>query len=189
MRFLTNFGDLAILLPLAAAILLWLLATRSHRAALWWLMALALCAGGIALLKVYFVACASSGALQSPSGHSGLSALVYGGLAALLATRVEGWRRIAALCLSTLLIAGIALSRLVLHAHTPPDVVVGLLIGLVALALFLVGAAGRLAPSASTRPLLLATIVVVAVFHGDKLHAEAMLHAVGVYLRSGAVCA
>lgn len=189
MSFLTDFGDVAILLPLAAAILVWLLAVRSHRAALWWLLALGLSAGGIGLLKVYFVACASSGPLQSPSGHSGLSALVYGALAALLATRVEGWRRVAALALCVLLVAGIAFSRLALGAHTPPDVAAGLLIGLAALAVFLLGSAGKLAPTASIRPLLLATIAVVAILHGDKLHAEALLHVVGLYLKSSSVCA
>ncbi len=188
MSFLTNFGDAAILLPLAAAILAWLVVGKSYRAALWWLAALALCGGGIALLKVYFVACVTPGPLQSPSGHSGLSALVYGALAALLATRVEGWRRIAAPGLGALLVAGIAVSRVLLHAHTPPDVVVGLLIGFAALAVFLVGSAGRLAPMASIRPLLLAAIAFIAVLHGDKLHAEALLHAVGVYLKGGAVC-
>jgi membrane-associated phospholipid phosphatase len=188
MSFLTDFGDLAILLPLAAAILVWLLAMRAYQAALWWLAALVLCGGVIGLIKIYFVACGSAGQLQSPSGHSGLSALVYGVLAALLATRVEGWRRVTALALSALLVAGIAVSRSVLGAHTPPDVVAGLLIGLVALAVFLVGSAGKLAPAASTRPLWLAAIAVMAILHGDKLHAEAMLHTVGVYLTSGAVC-
>jgi membrane-associated phospholipid phosphatase len=188
MVFLTEFGDSALLLPLAGAILVWLIAMRSRRVALWWLLALAVCAGGIALLKIYFVACALNGPLQSPSGHSGLSALVYGGLAWLMASRVTGWRRVAALGLCAVLIVGISLSRLALGAHTPPDVAAGLAIGLVALAIFLVGSAGRLAPSASIRSLLLAAIVVVAIFHGDQLHAEAMLHAVGAYLKAGAVC-
>lgn len=189
MSFLTDFGDLATLLPLAAAILVWLLAMRAHQAALWWLAALALCGGGIGLLKVYFVACGSAGQLQSPSGHSGLSALVYGVLAALLTTRIEGWWRVAAPALCALLIAGIALSRWVLGAHTPPDVIAGLLVGFAALMLFLLGSAGKLAPSASTRHLLLVAIIVMTVLHGEKLHAEAVLHAVGAYLKAGAVCA
>lgn len=188
MTFLTDFGDLAILLPLAAAILLWLLAARLRQAALWWLLALALCGGGIALLKVYFVACASGGALQSPSGHSGLATLVYGAITALLAARATFWLRAAAFGSSLLFVCGIAVSRLELGAHTPPDVAAGLVIGLAALVLFLRGSAGRLASATSTRPLLVAAVAILVLLHGRELHAEAMLHAVGIYLKSGALC-
>jgi hypothetical protein len=52
MTSLTDFGDLAVLLPLAAAILLWLFAVGERRVALWWLVALTLCIGVIAMLKV-----------------------------------------------------------------------------------------------------------------------------------------
>jgi hypothetical protein len=52
MTSLTNFGDLAVLLPLAAAILIWLFAAGERRVALWWLLALALCLGVTGLLKV-----------------------------------------------------------------------------------------------------------------------------------------
>jgi hypothetical protein len=52
MTSLTDFGDLAVLLPLAAAILLWLFAVGERRVALWWLVALTLCLGVIAMLKV-----------------------------------------------------------------------------------------------------------------------------------------
>lgn len=81
MSFLTNFGDLAVLLPLAIVILLWLVTLRPRRCAVWWAVAVGLCTGLTALLKIYFYVCPPSPELQSPSGHTSFSALVYGTLA------------------------------------------------------------------------------------------------------------
>jgi hypothetical protein len=41
-----------VLLPLAAAILIWLFAAGERRVALWWLVALTLCLGVIGMLKI-----------------------------------------------------------------------------------------------------------------------------------------
>lgn len=187
MSFLTDFGDLAVLMPLATAILAWLIAARLRRTALWWLLALALCAGGIGLLKVYFVACGSPGVLQSPSGHSGLATLVYGALAVLVAREAGGWARLVAVGLGALLIVGITLSRILLGAHTPPDAAAGLLIGLAALAVFFRGTAAGPTASRSLRPLLVTAAAILVLLHGRELHAEAMLHAIGLYLKAGGV--
>ena len=53
---LTDFGDLAVLIPLSAAILIWLL-RNSSRAAPRWILALGLCIGLTELLKIAFHAC------------------------------------------------------------------------------------------------------------------------------------
>ncbi|HLI19555.1 MAG TPA: hypothetical protein VKV32_00445 [Stellaceae bacterium] len=54
---LTNFGDLAVLLPLSAVVALWLIAIRQPQMLLWWLVAVALCGGGTAVMKIYFFIC------------------------------------------------------------------------------------------------------------------------------------
>jgi hypothetical protein len=66
----TNFGDLALMLPLAAVVLLWLLVLRAKTGALWWIGAVVFCGGGTALLKVYFFACPPTPDLHSPGGHT-----------------------------------------------------------------------------------------------------------------------
>jgi hypothetical protein len=66
---LTDFGDLAVLFPLSAAILIWLL-RNSSSAAPRWVLALGLCIGLTALLKIAFHACPPADNIHSPSGHT-----------------------------------------------------------------------------------------------------------------------
>ncbi len=188
MTFLTGFGDLAILLPLAAAILVWLFAIGAPGAAVRWLVAVALCMGGIGLLKVYFFACSAGETVQSPSGHSGFAALVYGAIVAFVSAHAVGLAQLAVRTVGVAFIAGIAVSRLVLHAHTPLDVATGLLIGVATLAFFLWESPGRQASAVSVRPLLLAAVVFGVLLHTRQLHAEAMVQAIGSYLKGGPLC-
>jgi membrane-associated phospholipid phosphatase len=185
MRFLTGFGDLAILLPLAVAIGCWLAAIGARRAAWRWLLAVGLCMGGIGLLKMYFFACPTGEALQSPSGHTGFAALVYGAIFAFISAHAPRPARLAIRAVGVALIAGIALSRLVLEVHTPLDVASGLLIGLLALGFFLWEDPNRLTSAPTLRPLLLTTVAIIVLLHGQQLHAEAMLQALGGYLKGG----
>jgi len=68
---LTDFGDLAVLMPVAAAMLIWL-PFYSSRAALSWVLALGFCVGLTALLKMVFYRCPPVGDMHSPSGHASL---------------------------------------------------------------------------------------------------------------------
>jgi hypothetical protein len=52
---LTGFGDAALLLPLAATILLWLLLSGATRAAIWWTFSVVVCIGVTAVSKIFFV--------------------------------------------------------------------------------------------------------------------------------------
>jgi membrane-associated phospholipid phosphatase len=182
MNFLTNFGDLAVLLPLSAVMLIWLIGLRPRSSAIWWVVALGLCVGLTALLKIYLYACQPSAELQSPSGHTSLGTLVYGAIAFVVAAEVTGWQRVLALGGGLLVICGIAVSRILLGAHTPLDVVLGALIGSVALAVFARAYLGHKPAAPSLRPLMLALVLLTAVLHGEALHAEEMLHAIGRYL-------
>lgn len=191
MIFLTDFGDLAILLPLSVAILVWLFWARPWQAAVWWMVGLALCIGGIGLLKMYFFACPTFAPVRSPSGHTGFAVLVYGAIAGFLALRAQGWVRGLSLAAGMALIAGIALSRLALGAHNAPEVVIGSAIGVLALGLFLHGYRDIRPQPIPTRPLLLLVVIIVALLHGRELHAEEMLQALGLYLKAGtgaAIC-
>src|SRR5947209_6234 len=117
MTVLTDLGDAAVLLPLATAVLLWLLAERQTKASLGWAVAVVFCVGVTALLKIYFAGCVLSSAPQGPSGHTSFSMLVYGGVALVSAAHSTGWRRRLALAGAIGLIGGIAISRIVLGAH------------------------------------------------------------------------
>ena len=61
---ITDFGDLAVSLPLAAAMLIWLLFSFSPMAR-WWVLALGVCIGVTALLKIVFYGCRPAGNIHS----------------------------------------------------------------------------------------------------------------------------
>ncbi len=130
---LTEFGDTAVLMPLAAAMLLWLLAMRSPRDAAWWAIAVALCVGTTVLLKVWFYGCPAAADLHNPSGHTSLSTLVYGAVALVTASQIQGMQRIIAVGGAAGFILVIAVSRLLLHKHSTAEIAVGLVIGIAAL--------------------------------------------------------
>lgn len=179
---ITDFGDLAVALPLTILILLWLLMSRSPRGATWWALAVILVMGGTAILKVLFFACPPVPELRSPSGHTALATLVYGGLAVV--TAADGKRREQVLisAVTALFVVGIAVSRILVHAHTKLETAFGLAIGLTALAIFARGyLSGRRAELAIRRLLCVAAIVLVCL-HGQQLRAEEFLHSLAAYL-------
>ena len=182
---LTNFGDLAVLLPLIAVTLLWLRLARLQRDALWWALTAGFCMGATAILKVAFIVCPPAEALHSPSGHTSLSTLVYGGLALLATAELKGWRRGAIIAAAVAAIGGIAISRVLLSTHSWIEVVFGLLIGSAALAVL----AGRSLPRPQAGlpvgTLVLVAALVMALFHGRQLHAETFFRAIGVEMQSG----
>jgi membrane-associated phospholipid phosphatase len=160
-----------------------LLASRPVRAALAWVLALALCNGMIAALKIYFYACPAGSALRSPSGHTGFSVLVYGGIAVILAREIRsrGWR-IAVTALGIAVVVVVATTRLLLGLHSPAEIALGALIGAAGLAAFSRvyrvsrGGRGRLAP------LGLLLILVAAAFHGWELRIEDYLQGISAAL-------
>ena len=82
------------LVPLAAAMLLWLLPIRSPGGAAWRAAAVASCAGLTAILKISSHGCPPALDLHSASGHTSLSTLVYGAMALVTASESTGLRRI-----------------------------------------------------------------------------------------------
>ncbi|HEY0721768.1 MAG TPA: VTT domain-containing protein [Gammaproteobacteria bacterium] len=152
----TELGDAGVLAPLFAALLGWLLWKRRWMAAAHWcgatLFALALTQ---ALKWSTHISRPSEiytgiSALSFPSGHSTLSAVIYGFLAVLIAREVRISLRWIVYAVFAVLITTIAFSRLYLGAHWLSDVMGGLTLGLIWVALL--GIAYRRHP-ASTLPL------------------------------------
>jgi membrane-associated phospholipid phosphatase len=190
MKFLTDFGDSAVLLPLSALILLWLLATRPVAAALWWAGALTCLGLSMGALKLFFFACPPAPGITSPSGHTGFSLIVYGGLATILAARRHAlWLRLSIATAALALVIGIAVSRVELELHTKPEIVIGFAVGAVALAIFAVGYRRIVGGRNRIGLLLIGMIATIALFHGTQLNPERDLHAFSGWLGLRQFCA
>ena len=190
LKLLTDFGDPALLLPLALVFFIWLLATRRVGTALIWLLIVFACNFVLGALKLYFLSCPAGGVLRSPSGHTGFSILVYGSITLVLAKAVrQRWLRNLIIVAGAGLIAAIAVSRLILGNHSPIEIAIGAVIGGISLAVF-----AALYRPGSGRPrqiLALSAIVllVALVFHGEQVRAEGFLRALGTQLGlSGEAC-
>jgi membrane-associated phospholipid phosphatase len=180
---ITDLGDLALLGPLALLLLAWLV-IRARAAAVAWIAALAVCGAGTALLKIYLGACPVISGLSSPSGHTSMSVLVFGGLVTVLAGG-RGGQRLAFVVGGAILALAIALSRIALGAHTPVEVAAGAAIGGIALALFARAYLRNPASEADVRPLVAAAMLVILLLHGHASRAEEIIRAVRSYLVAG----
>jgi membrane-associated phospholipid phosphatase len=170
-RYLTDFADQAVILPLVLATAIALAVQGWRRGALVWLLVVAATFAAILALKLMFLSCSSLFGpmdIRSPSGHVAAATVVAGGLAAMIS------RRRASILLVALL-AGmvIGVSRLVLGMHSLPEVVLGALVGLIGAATLLYSAGTP--PRLTIAPLITVIVVVATVFHGLHLPAEAAI--------------
>ncbi len=181
MRFLTNFGDQGLVLPLAAAIAITLLLLGWWRGALAWSIAVPATLATILSLKIIFYACHAvlpHVGVRSPSGHTASATVVYGGLLALLGRRgiADNMRRLGRhvllIALAALLLAALfGFSRVDLGVHTVPDVLVGGAVGILG-AVVMVLLAGQPPPRFRRWILGAVVIVMVVLLHGQTLNAE-----------------
>jgi membrane-associated phospholipid phosphatase len=178
----TDFGDAAVLVPLALALLFWL-RYNNRRYALWWIGSVGLCVSLTALLKIYFYACPAVSEIRSPSGHTGFSILVYGAITLVSVVHSRGLRRAMGIAVGAGLVLTIAASRILLAAHNLYEVGAGSIIGLASLVLF--GWNYSQSPRAEVWPLLVAAVALMAIMHGQELHAEALLHRIALHVRCG----
>jgi membrane-associated phospholipid phosphatase len=165
-RFLTDFADQAVLLPLALVVAVCLACTGWWRGLGAWLVGVGGTLGLMFVLKVVFIACGPPHLLRTPSGHTAAAAVICGGLMAVLAGR-RRW----AVPVAILAAAVIGATRLLLHAHLPREVVVGGLAGIGGA--WLVAALSGPLPEFGRRRIALAALVVAMVLHGLRLPAEA----------------
>jgi membrane-associated phospholipid phosphatase len=170
-RYVTDFADMAVVLPLVIAVASILLVQGWRRGAWVWLVVVAGTFAATLGCKVIFLGCSPVfGPLlgHSPSGHVAAATVVAGGLAAFMTRRGSS-----VLPVAVVVALVIGLSRLVLGFHTLPEVIVGGLIGLTGAAML-----RRFAdPPVRLRvsPLVLAVVVVALVFHGLHMPAEAAI--------------
>jgi membrane-associated phospholipid phosphatase len=181
-QFVTNFADQAVLLPLAIGIGFILVTSHWRRAALAWTIGIGGTYAIMLVLKLCFIACGNllPGHIVSPSGHVAAATAVYGGLFALFARAVTGhsrWTLPATLGIATM----IGFTRLVLGAHTIPEVVIGAAIGIcgAVASTTLIGQAPR-----ELRISWLAglAVAIMLAFHGFRMPAEAAIHQVALNL-------
>lgn len=182
-QFVTDFGDQAVLLPLAAGVILMFALAGWRRGALAWAAAVV---GTLALMlvsKLGFLACGHllpGGHIRSPSGHTAAGAAIYGGLLAVAARLSTGHGRWTLAC-ALLVTLVIGASRLALGVHTGLEVAAGGVIGVCGAM-----AADRFAgaPPARLRIGRLAamTILVLALLHGTHMPAEAVIRSAALDL-------
>ncbi|MBI5463222.1 MAG: VTT domain-containing protein [Gammaproteobacteria bacterium] len=140
--YVTGFGDSLILLAVLGAGSAWLILRGRGGAALHWLAVCAVTAALSRLLKLVIAVPRPSpmyegiGAFAFPSSHTSLSVAMFGFLAVLIARELTPARRWLPYVGVTLLIVPIGFSRLYLGAHWLSDVLGGLALGIVSVALF-----------------------------------------------------
>jgi len=181
MKFVTDFADQAVALPVAATVLLALLVLGWRRGALAWAFGVGGVLAVMLVLKLVTFACVWRVpwiGLSSPSGHTATAAVVYGGLLALLVP--PGYRGTLAAAIAGGAFALLfGLTRLALHVHSVPDVIVGAGVG-IAGAVILRRLAGHRPPLLSSPRLALAACAVMLLFHGHRLEAETRIRALAL---------
>jgi membrane protein DedA with SNARE-associated domain/membrane-associated phospholipid phosphatase len=165
----TELGDAAVTIPIAIAVLVWLLWRRAWRDSLYWLSALAF--GVLTVTIIKFVMklprpvslYTGSDAYSFPSGHATMSIVIYGLLAVYIAPAIHMRWRWLPYATVTLLIIGISFSRLYLGAHWLADATAGVALGTVGIALIAIARERHQVTSSTGFGLL---IVVLCVFIG-----------------------
>ncbi len=133
----TNFGDLAVLIPVAAIIMAWLTLTGRWRGALAYAISVTACLGATVLIKLLFLThVVDLPGVDNPSGHTSSSIAVYGDLAALVALALPWRERLVVIVGCIAWVAAIIYSRIELHFHSIGEAAIGTMVGLAAVWLF-----------------------------------------------------
>ena len=173
---ITDLGDVAVTVSLAALVLMWLIFCGGRNAAVAWAVGFSAVGAAIAAQKVGARACDLTWpkfGIVSVSGHMAMSTVVYGICAMLIGGRSSRLIRPLSLLVAGLVVTGIGWSRVVLHAHSVGEVLAGLVLGLTGLGLIVFfgrpaerGVIGRGA-------LALASALLLVVLYGRSVDAEA----------------
>jgi membrane-associated phospholipid phosphatase len=168
MRFLTDFADQAVVLPLIATVALVLILLGWRRGALAWLAAVGVSFAAVLALKLVCLTCGPAlglSGLRTPSGHAAAAAVIAGGIAVVLGK--GRWHVVAFAGVAALLIG---VTRVVLGLHTPAEVAAGGALGVLGMLGFAL-LAGK-PPPLRLRFLFAAIVVVAVLLHGQHLDAE-----------------
>lgn len=189
---ITQFGDSGLLLPLGAAFTLGLWAGVSRQVAWHFASAFVLCAVALAGFKLLFLAWGHQwyGRLESPSGHAGLSVMVYGGMGVVAlhelrtpAARGWHWLLLPAILAGAALSTAIAASRKLLGAHSVAEVLAGCALGAACLALFHLRYPGGTGRPARLVAVYAAMAALAALLLGTNFSPEARLGRAAQQLR------
>lgn len=188
---ITSFGDSALLLPL----ILWTTCSLALLAADWpmtrrWVLAVGLGGGIVCLSKLLFMAWG----IGPPglnytgfSGHTTLATLVWPSLGALLARDAKTDVRRVAIAVGCLIALGVAVSRLALKVHSPSEVWLGALLGVLVMGWFVRG----VTPSPVTRMqqsprvrwfLALGALVIGALCYGRVFPSQHLLQDIALWI-------
>lgn len=188
---ISDAGDSVVLVCLAALLVAMLWRYQNWKAASTLVLALAVCAGVMVCLKLVLIACGQTwnAGMVSPSGHASMSVAVYGALG-IIAARQSRYRQQLAIALaSAALIAGIAISRVMLGAHSYPEVALGVLVGVAALSLFAFRYSALDKGQMNLAVLGALSLAIVLILHGVHLPVENLIHRLAFFGRdSVGVC-
>ena len=179
MRTLTDFADLAVLLPLTVCVAVGLVVMGWRRGAFAWCAAIGGVLATMLLLKLVFLGCGPVGAV-SPSGHAAAGTVAYGGLAALWLRRRLG-AALAVVLAGGMVATVIGTTRMVLGLHTGFEVFLGGAVGVAGVAALL-RIAGPAPVRLYGRRLALVVLPLILVLHGFRLPVEPRLRAVTNWL-------
>ena len=140
-QLISFFGDSTVLLPSAAALFIVLMLRKTSRLLAWqWSLLFGITGAIVCASKLAFMGW-GLGIRELDytgfSGHSALSAAFWPIFLWLLSARFSAGLQKAAVATGYILAAVVGYSRLVIHAHSDPEVIAGLLLGVAGSALFL----------------------------------------------------
>jgi membrane protein DedA with SNARE-associated domain/membrane-associated phospholipid phosphatase len=175
---LTELGDAAVTIPVAAVVLAWLLWRRAWRDALYWLSAMGFGALAVVIIKLALKVprpvplYSGAEAYSFPSSHATLSTVIYGLLAVLAAPAFSARWRWLPYATAVLMVIGISFSRLYLGAHWLADVTAGLALGTVWISLLAITRERRQSTPAASRGLVVVALVAFVAAAGWHAHAR-----------------
>lgn len=184
-HFITNFGDSAVMLPAALTIGVWLIAGGAWRATLIWLAAFGLGAALVIGTKVAFMGWGvgiASLNFTGVSGHTMLATSVTLTAVYLLSLGLPQAYRLGLMAAALLVPLTVGISRLVLNAHSPSEVLSGLLIGGLVAASFVLATRREPAPRLPPGVMVIALAVVCGLMHGHEAGAQGMIEHLSLYL-------
>ena len=183
--FVTDLGDSAVTLPLAALVLIFLLFARDWQTTRAWIAMIAGCVVAIGALKLAFIGCGNRlefGGIVTPSGHTAISVAVYLSFSRLLGGGAPRSLSLALYIGAALLVIGIGVSRLLLNVHDLGEVIIGFAVGIAGHIILWMGAARRNSPLPVTM-MAISAIVLIGARHGTRWDLEPRLHHIAAWLR------
>ncbi|TAL52677.1 phosphatase PAP2 family protein [Pandoraea sp.] len=175
---LTNLADSAVLAPAALAIAIWLGASRAWRLATLWCALFGVGVVMVAATKIAFIGWGlgvRSLNFTGISGHTMLATAVYPTILWLVLQRYRPAVRNTGAALGLLFGVVVGLSRLVLHAHSPSEVVAGCLWGAVVSIGFIALSQLRSLPALHPLMFVCSLLLIGAVLYGTRAPSQRLI--------------